>query len=118
MAYELTGKVSTDLIVATRRCSPSSQVALITGGALGIGEELVKLLRKHGVKVASMDIADHREPADSTFLPIKASVTSEDECNRTIQQILEQWGRIDILVKNAGVMDNMSILWLQSTQPT
>lgn len=83
---------------------------------MGIGEELVRLLRKHGVKVASMDIVDHQAPADSSFLPLKASVSSEDECNRTIQQILEQWGRIDILVNNAGVMDNMSELLCQFPQ--
>lgn len=68
------------------------------------------MLLEHGLKVASMDITDQPQPANDTFLPIKASVTSEDECDRTLQQVIDRWGRIDILVNNAGVMDDMSRL--------
>ncbi|KAJ5638395.1 hypothetical protein N7490_008274 [Penicillium lividum] len=91
MVYELQGKV-----------------ALVTGGASGVGEALVKLLRQHGVKVASMDVADHQVQADATFLPLKASVSAELDCKKALQTIVDHWGRIDILVNNAGVMDDMS----------
>ncbi|OAL47373.1 NAD(P)-binding protein [Pyrenochaeta sp. DS3sAY3a] len=84
------------------------KVALVTGGAGGIGEEVVKLLRTHGARVASVDLAEHKEPADDTFLPLKASIASEDDCNSAIQKVIIHWGRIDILVNNAGVMDNMA----------
>jgi len=69
-------------------------------------------LRKHGVKVASMDTIDHQETAKDDFLPLKASVSSEEECTRALQQIVDRWGRLDILVNNAGVMDNMSKFWV------
>ena len=84
------------------------QVALITGGARGIGWETVKLLLKHNVKVVSVDLVEHKEPPSQTFFPIQGDITSEKNISDVLLQTINTFGTIDILVNNAGVIGQMS----------
>lgn len=83
------------------------KVALVTGGAQGIGEAIVRTFLEHGAKVVIGDI--QREKAATLvatlgtragFLPL--DVTDPDSWSACIESVLARHGGIDILVNNAG----------------
>jgi 2-keto-3-deoxy-L-fuconate dehydrogenase len=66
-------------------------VAIVTGGASGIGAATVSLLEKRGAAVAVLDLATGCDVGDS------------ESVNAAVAAVVEQHGRIDILVNNAGI---------------
>ncbi|KAL3642714.1 hypothetical protein CASFOL_013529 [Castilleja foliolosa] len=91
----------------TRRLE--GKVALITGGASGIGEHTAKLFSKHGAKVAIADIQDELGhsvvksigPNDSTF--IHCDVTNEAHIQNAVDKAVSTYGKLDIMFNNAGI---------------
>jgi len=87
------------------------KVAIVTGGARGLGRETCRLLAKEGAKVALTDILD--EEGRRAVAEIKENggaarfyhmdVTEEDEIKRTFALIYEDFGKINVLVNNAGI---------------
>lgn len=84
------------------------RVALITGGASGIGESIVRLFLKHGAKVCIADIQDnlgqHLSQSlglDSTYC--HCNVTIEEDVKRAVDHTVEKFGTLDIMVNNAGL---------------
>ena len=87
------------------------KVALITGAASGLGKAIAELYAKHGGSVAIADI--NQDAADKVAAEITAAggkaigvamdVTSEDAVNAGTDQVVAAFGRLDILVSNAGV---------------
>jgi NAD(P)-dependent dehydrogenase (short-subunit alcohol dehydrogenase family) len=84
------------------------KVALVTGGASGIGFATAKLLRQEGAKVVVADLAgaaSGRAMAtlgqDVSFLAL--DVVREDEWIAATDRVVGEFGRLDILVNNAGV---------------
>lgn len=80
------------------------RVALVTGGARGLGAAAAKALAAKGAKVVVSDIRDGAETAaaiDGAF--VKHDVTSEDEWIAAVQFAKDTFGGLDILVNNAGV---------------
>lgn len=96
----------------------SGQVAIITGAGRNIGEETAKLLAAQGAMIAVVDM--DRGRADKVAAEIRsaggdakgfvANIASESDIKTLVQDVVSQWGRIDILVNNAAVSDNKSIL--------
>lgn len=86
------------------------QVALVTGGARGIGRAICLRLAEEGAKVAVVDLleAEAAQTADAIrakggqALSVKADVTHLDQVRACVQQVMDTWGAIDILVNNAG----------------
>ena len=87
------------------------RVALVTGGGTGIGKEIARTLARHGARLA---IASRRqevlEAAREEFeaegfecLAVPCDVRRSDEVERVMQEILRRYGRLDIVVHNAGV---------------
>lgn len=82
----------------------SGRVALVTGGARGLGAAAAKALAAKGAKVVVSDIGDGGETAaaiDGAY--VKHDVTREDEWAAAVAFAKETFGGLDILVNNAGV---------------
>ncbi len=87
------------------------KVALITGGAGGIGEATALLFAAEGAKIAVQDVVS--EGAERVVKAIAAEggeaiavvgdVTSVDECAKMVQTVVEKFGKVDILINNAGI---------------
>jgi 3-oxoacyl-[acyl-carrier protein] reductase len=89
----------------------SGRVALVTGGAVGIGQAVALALSGAGATVgvhyhssaagAEQTAARIREQGGRAIL-LPADLTVEDEANGVVDRLLEQAGRLDVLVNNAG----------------
>ncbi|MBD3942168.1 SDR family oxidoreductase [Microbacterium sp. NEAU-LLC] len=76
-------------------------VAVVTGGASGIGAAVAHALADEGAQVAVLD----RDPsgADPRFAAFPADVSSREQVDAAVTAVAERFGRIDILVNNAGI---------------
>src|SRR5699024_5617707 len=90
----------------------TGKVALVTGGANGIGQGIVKTLAKAGAKVMVCDV--DKEAGEETAKEVggefhKLDVTDKDNAEQVVQDILAKHDRIDILAANAGIYPEMII---------
>lgn len=91
--------------------------ALVTGGAAGIGESIVRLLAAEGVVVTIADRDKTRGEALTKELSVggakvhfvEADLTRDSDCRRAVEETLRVFGALDILVNNAGVNDSVSL---------
>ena len=86
----------------------TGQVALVTGGTRGIGRAIGDRLAARGVKVAAGYSGDTE--AAKRFLDAhpggsihQGNIGSNEDCERVIQEVLDQHGQLDVLVNNAGI---------------
>jgi NAD(P)-dependent dehydrogenase (short-subunit alcohol dehydrogenase family) len=87
------------------------KVALVTGGASGIGAAVAELLAREGASVAVTDIDDLRGPkvvagikkAGNEAVFLHQDVTSEPRWVEVVAEVEKHFGRLDILVSNAGI---------------
>jgi 3-oxoacyl-[acyl-carrier protein] reductase len=98
------------------------KVAIITGGARGIGKATAEVFTKEGAAVIIWDMLDEGEKtaADLRLLGYSAefqkiSVTDFEALERAAQLIVEKYGKIDILVNNAGITRDKSFLKMSHT---
>src|SRR5919206_67134 len=88
-----------------------NKVALITGGASGMGESMARLFAREGAKVAIADMLDEEgrrvaseiTQANGAAIFHKLDVTSEAEWQQAIDATVAAFGRLDILVNDAGI---------------
>lgn len=82
----------------------AGRVALVTGGARGLGAAAAKALAEQGAKVVVSDIGDGNETATAIGgAYVKHDVTSEEQWIAAIAFTKEKFGGLDILVNNAGI---------------
>jgi len=81
----------------------TSRVALITGAAGGLGRALVEELLAQGWRVGAGIHQSAPFPAQSGLLPLPLDVTQEAQVDTALDRLLAEWGRLDLLVNNAGV---------------
>src|SRR5580704_1924223 len=80
------------------------KVALITGGARGIGRATAELFTREGAAaVISGDVLDAEDAGASSVEFVGLDVTKDDQWKRTINGIVKKHGKIDILVNNAAI---------------
>lgn len=76
-------------------------VAVVTGGASGIGAAVVDELVASGARVARLDLDQPEETG--TTRSLRVDVTDDDSVTASIDAVIAQWGRLDIVVNNAGI---------------
>ncbi|MEY4161062.1 MAG: 3-alpha-(or 20-beta)-hydroxysteroid dehydrogenase [Pseudomonadota bacterium] len=80
----------------------SGKVAIVTGGANGIGAAVVARLAADGAKVMIADITPPANTSDDIAF-VRTDATSASEVAALVETVYQKWGRIDILVNNAGL---------------
>ena len=94
------------------------KVAIITGGARGIGRAIAKRYAIEGAYcvIADINIDEAKETAEKISenggkaIAIKLDVTKQDDIESMVDTIVKKYGKIDILVNNAGVVEIQPIL--------
>lgn len=89
------------------------KMILVTGGAGGLGSAMAKLLSENGAKILIMDLEAVREKGEALAAEIKAAgsdawfcsadVTTEEDWKKAVDFAMENTGRVDVLVNNAGI---------------
>ena len=98
------------------------KIALITGGAAGIGLETARLFLKEGARVALVDLRaeDLKKAAESLgssdVLTVAADVSSPEDAARYVRETVERFGRIDIFFNNAGIEGKVAPLTEQKIE--
>jgi NAD(P)-dependent dehydrogenase (short-subunit alcohol dehydrogenase family) len=94
------------------------KVALITGAASGLGLETARLFAEQGAKVVGADVADDQGEAafdavDGDVRYVHADVTSRDDLEAAVASAEAEYGRLDVVVANAGIMGRASFVPLE-----
>jgi 3-oxoacyl-[acyl-carrier protein] reductase len=85
------------------------QVAVVTGAARAIGREIALTLAKEGATVVSIDLSSSDETVEEIrsrggdAIGVEADVAQEAEVNAAMAKVTERYGRLDVLVNNAGL---------------
>ncbi|MEJ2304216.1 MAG: SDR family NAD(P)-dependent oxidoreductase, partial [Anaerolineales bacterium] len=97
--------------------SLQDKIAIVTGASQGIGKATAIELAKNGAhitlisrnKSALEKVADEIHSIGREAIVIPTDVTIQDQVNKMVERTLERWGRVDILVSNAGIYYHSSI---------
>jgi NAD(P)-dependent dehydrogenase (short-subunit alcohol dehydrogenase family) len=92
--------------------SLTDSVAIVTGGSQGLGRGIALALAAAGAHVCPLSrtqamvaaVAEEIHSLDRRSLPLAADVTNEAQVQETVQRVLDEFGRIDILVNSAGIV--------------
>ena len=88
-----------------------NKVAIITGGASGIGAATAKLFVQEGAKVVLVDLNEEKGKAfeaklkeqNAEALFVKANITSEEEVQNIFKETIAAFGKVDVVFNNAGI---------------
>jgi 3-oxoacyl-[acyl-carrier protein] reductase len=98
----------------------TDRVVIITGAAAGIGRATARRFAQEGARIAAWDVSDAESHALSAELreaggdPVvsRVDVTDATAVEAAVASVVERWGRIDVLVNNAGILrDHQLIKW-------
>jgi 3-oxoacyl-[acyl-carrier protein] reductase len=93
------------------------KVVIVTGGAAGIGRATVERFARAGAHVAIWDVDEARGTALATEVAAqggsavfaRVDVTNSDSVNAAVADIVARWGRVDVLVNNAGIVRDQQL---------
>ncbi len=96
----------------------AGKVAVVTGGAAGIGRACVLRFAREGARVAVLDVlvedasatAEEARTLGQEALAIPCDVRDEDQLAAAVKQVMDAWGHIDIWVNNAGAYTGSPLL--------
>ena len=93
------------------------RVAIVTGAAQGIGLGVARALAREGARVAACDL--NSSALESLMSQVRSSggqalalamdVRRKDQIQRAVDQVLDTWGKIDLLVNNAGIYEVLPV---------
>lgn len=88
------------------------KVAIVTGASRGIGRATALLFAREGAKVvvnyassekSALDVVDEVERIGSEAVAVKCDISNEDEVREMMEKTIEFFGKVDVLVNNAGI---------------
>lgn len=94
------------------------KVAIVTGGGTGIGEAICKKFAREGASVLVAgfpedpvdDVAKEIKKEGGEALAFKADISTEANAKKCIETVVKQFGKLDILINNAGVFPEVNML--------
>jgi 3-oxoacyl-[acyl-carrier protein] reductase len=96
----------------------NDKVAVVTGGANGIGRSVAEQFAKEGARVAIWDLADevgeklaseiNRRNEGALYRHV--DVTQTEEVDAAVEELIGEWGKIDILINNAGILRDSQLV--------
>ena len=96
------------------------RVAIITGAASnrGIGKAMARVLAAHGARVAILDLEAEAAAAAAAdvgpnHIGLACDVTDKNACERAAAEVVARFGRIDVLVNNAGITQPLRLMDIQ-----
>jgi NAD(P)-dependent dehydrogenase (short-subunit alcohol dehydrogenase family) len=102
----------------------TGKTAIVTGGGSGIGKAICSALADEGAQVAVVDL--HQDRAEcvtqeickrgSKAIGVAADVSSSSDVDRMVSKVLEEWGGIDVLVNNAGIIFQAQVVDMTEQQ--
>lgn len=92
----------------------SGKVAIVTGAASGMGKAIAQLFASEGAKVVVSDlnidnasaVVEEIKTGGGTALAVAANVAKEEDVQNLVNFTVAEYGTLDILINNAGIMDN------------
>lgn len=99
-----------------------NKVALITGSTRGIGNSIAKLFLENGAKVvicgstkenaekAVTKMKEELNLTDDNIIGIGLNMKDNSSMKSSVDEVINKWGRVDVLVNNAGITSNVSLL--------
>lgn len=99
-----------------------NKVVLITGSSRGIGNAIAREFARVGAKVvvcgsklenatkAVEEIKNDLNVTDENLLPVGLNMKDSEDVTRVVSEVINKWGRIDVLINNAGITSNVSLL--------
>jgi 3-oxoacyl-[acyl-carrier protein] reductase len=104
----------------------TNQIAVVTGGARGIGRSICLILAERGATVVAADLnADglaataqeaQEKKLGGTVVPKTLDVTDSDAVGTFVEKVVEEFGKIDILVNNAGITRDGLLMNMEDEQ--
>ena len=105
-----------------RRPRMTGRVVFVTGGTRGIGAAISRSFAEQGAVVAA-GYGRNREHAEGLLKQFeehgvtasihRGNVGSADDCRRTVNEVIERHGRLDVLVNNAGITSDKSVMKME-----
>jgi len=93
-----------------------NKAIVVTGASSGMGKAIVELFVKEGANVIAVarraerlaSLAESLKGEAGKCIPFTGDVSRREDCEAMIDECVKQFGKLDVLVNNAGVMDNMA----------
>jgi p-cumic alcohol dehydrogenase len=94
------------------------KVAIVTGGATGIGNAIAQVFIREGAKVVIADIKGHAEAAaafgEDVAFGVQTDVSDQESTKAMAAAAVERFGKIDILVNNAGIFTGLNYVPMEA----
>lgn len=93
-----------------------NKAIVVTGASSGMGKAIVELFVKEGANVIAVarradrlaTLAESLNGEAGKCIPFTGDVSKREDCEAMIDECVKQFGKLDVLINNAGVMDNMA----------
>lgn len=98
------------------------KIVLITGSTRGIGNAIAREFLMGGAKVvicgsklenaikSTKDLIEELNIPEENMLPVGINMKDSEDIKRVVEEVINKWGKVDVLINNAGITSNVSLL--------